>query len=235
VNVYDHIDANNRRTAAILFAFPAALLVLVFLGSYLLVLTGVQTHFKVGVSYFYAISNLMEQTPATFQSSDLERAIYGTPGFWTSALGQTIKLTLSIYPWMILVAAVWIIISYYKGGAMILRMARARAVKFDDDRELFRLVENTAIMAGLPTPKIYFIEDEALNAFATGREPKTASIALTKGMVSKLDKAELQAAIAHELAHIGNRDTRLMMITVAGIGCFTFFGELILRGSGRGR
>jgi len=137
--------------------------------------------------------------------------------------------SLWIFPWVLIVALIWILVSYFKGGAMILGMAHARPVTFDDNRELYRLVENTAIMAGLPMPKVYLIADQSLNAFATGRNPKEASIALTDGIVKKLDKAELQTVIAHELAHIGNRDTRLMIITIAGIGCFLFFGELMLR------
>ena len=141
--------------------------------------------------------------------------------------------TLMIFPWIFLVAFIWIIISYFKGGAMILGMAHAHPITFEENKELFRLVENTAIMAGLPTPKIYLIKDESLNAFAIGRKPEEASVALTEGIVNKLDKAALQAVIAHELAHIGNRDTRLMIITVAGIGCFIFFGELLLRSAGR--
>ncbi|MCL2009996.1 MAG: M48 family metallopeptidase [Synergistaceae bacterium] len=145
------------------------------------------------------------------------------------APNQALELTLYVYPWMFLAAAVWIIVSYRAGGAMILGMTNARRVTLEENRDLFRLVENTAIMAGLPTPEIYLIDDEALNAFATGRKPEAASIALTAGIVKKLNKAELQAVIAHELAHIGNRDTRLMLITVAGIGCFMFFGELLCR------
>ena len=142
---------------------------------------------------------------------------------------QPLDATLAIYPWMILAAFLWIAFSYFKGGAMILGMAHARPVTFEENRELFRLVENTAIMAGLPTPKIYIIEDESMNAFATWRNPEEAIVALTSGIVRKLGKAELQAVIAHELAHIGNRDTRLMLITIAGMGCFIFFGQLLCR------
>jgi len=150
------------------------------------------------------------------------------------AARQALQFTQVVYPWIFLVMSLWIVISYYMGGDMILGMAGAHPVTFDENRDLFRLVENTAIMAGLPTPKIYLINDESMNAFATGRSPRTASVALTDGIVKKLDKTELQAVIAHELAHIGNRDTRLMMITVAGIGCFTFLGELLLRSAFRG-
>lgn len=138
-------------------------------------------------------------------------------------------VTLYIFPVILGVALIWIVISYFKGGSMILGMAHARRVTPEDNKELYRLVENTAIMAGLPMPKVFLIEDESLNAFATGRNPKEASIAVTTGLAKKLDKAELQTVIAHELAHIGNRDTRLMLITIAGIGCFIFFGELLLR------
>jgi heat shock protein HtpX len=156
----------------------------------------------------------------------------------TDAVGQALELTLLVYPWIVLVAFIWIAFSYYMGGAMILRIAHARPVTFEEDRDLYRLVENTAIMAGLPTPKIYLIADESMNAFATGRNPEEGVVALTDGIVKKLDKAELQAVIAHELAHIGNRDTRLMLIVVAGIGCFIFFGGLLCRmafHSGHGR
>ncbi|HAM43011.1 MAG TPA: zinc metalloprotease HtpX, partial [Elusimicrobia bacterium] len=90
-----------------------------------------------------------------------------------------------------------------------------------DQPEIYRLVENLCITRGLPTPKIYILNDNALNAFATGRDPEHASLALTKGIVKRLDRAELEGVIAHELAHIENRDIRLMLITVAGISFFT--------------
>jgi len=146
----------------------------------------------------------------------------------TGVLRQALRVAWGIYPWVFGVAFIWIVISYHMGGAMILGMASARRVTFEENRELFRLVENTAIMCGLPVPEIYLIENASLNAFAVGCKPEKASIALTRGIVEKLDKDELQAVIAHELAHIGSRDTRLMMIVIAGIGCFTFLGESLL-------
>ena len=158
----------------------------------------------------------------------------------TEIMNISFQYTLEVYPWIFIVVFIWIAFSYYYGGSMILNMANARLVTVEGNPDLFRLVENTAIMIGLPTPKIYLIEDESLNAFATGRTPETSSIALTDGIVKKLDKSELQAVIAHELAHINNRDTCLMLITIAGIGCFIFLGEILCRtalrsGSGRSR
>jgi len=147
----------------------------------------------------------------------------------TGNMSKAFLLAVKVCPWVVLAAFIWVVFSYYNGDSMILQMASAHAVDFEDNRELVRLIENTAIMTGLPKPKIYLIEDESLNAFATGRSPETSTIALTNGIVNKLDKAELEAVIAHELAHISNRDTRLMLITIAGIGCFLFLGEIIFR------
>ena len=91
------------------------------------------------------------------------------------------------------------------------------------------LVENVAIPRGLPTPRVYIMKDSGLNAFATGRDPQHASVALTLGLVEKLDRAELEGVIAHEMAHVENRDIRLMLITVAGISFFTLLAEICFR------
>jgi heat shock protein HtpX len=94
--------------------------------------------------------------------------------------------------------------SYYFSDKIVLSMSGAREVKRTDDPELYRTVENLAIAAGLPTPKIYIIDDTAPNAFATGRDPKHAVVAITTGLRIKLTKPELEGVMAHELSHIGN-------------------------------
>ena len=131
---------------------------------------------------------------------------------------------------------IWLLISYFVGAKMILRAAHATDVmKFGKGKEIQRIVENMAITAGLPCPSVYVIEDDSLNAFATGRDPEHASITLTTGIISKLDKQELEAVVAHEMSHIGNRDIRLMLLMIAGIGFCTFMGQFILRGALHGR
>lgn len=127
------------------------------------------------------------------------------------------------------VACIWIAISYFTGDKLLLNSADAIPVTKADQPEIYRLVENLCISRGLPLPRIYIMDDESLNAFATGRDPQHASVALTKGIVQKLDRAELEGVIAHELSHVENRDIRLMLITVAGISFFTFAGELCFR------
>ncbi len=124
--------------------------------------------------------------------------------------------------------------SYWWSDKIVLSMSNAKQLSFEENKEIYRLVENLAITAGLPLPKIYIIEDSALNAFATGRDPKHGVIALTTGIISRLEKSELEGVIAHELSHIGNRDTLLSTVVVILVGFvalladwfrhFAFFG-----------
>ena len=108
--------------------------------------------------------------------------------------------------------------SYWWSDKIVLKISGAKEVKFEDNKELYRLVENLCITAGLPVPKIYMIDDTAPNAFATGRDPEHAVIAVTKGLVRKLEKNELEGVIAHELSHIGNRDILIATLTTVLVG-----------------
>ena len=127
------------------------------------------------------------------------------------------------------IAMIWIAISYLAGDRMLLHGAGAIEIHKKDQPEIYRLVENLCIREGLPLPQVYLINDESLNAFATGRDPQHASIALTVGIVKRLERAELEGVVAHELSHVKNRDIRLMLITVAGISFCTFMAELCFR------
>lgn len=108
--------------------------------------------------------------------------------------------------------------SYWWSDRIVLSMSGAKLVQFEDNKELYRLVENLAITAGLPTPKIYTIEDTALNAFATGRNPEHGVICFTTGILGTLNRAELEGVAAHELSHIGNRDTLVSTVVVILVG-----------------
>ena len=143
--------------------------------------------------------------------------------------------TLTLYSTSIAmcVALFWILYSYFKGDRTLLGNAHANQVSREDNIELYRLVENLCITRGLSVPAIYVIDDTSLNAFATGRDPKHSSIAVTSGLLEKLSKSELEGVIAHELAHIENRDTTLMIIAIVGISFFTFVGEIMFRWGAR--
>jgi len=120
-------------------------------------------------------------------------------------------------------------ISYFYSDKIVLSMSHAKEVQRTEDPELYRTVENLAITAGLPTPKIYLIPDTALNAFATGRDPKHAVVAITTGLREKLTKQELEGVMAHELSHIGNYDIRLSTIIVMLVGIVTLLSDWMLR------
>jgi heat shock protein HtpX len=124
--------------------------------------------------------------------------------------------------------------SYYFSDKVVLAISGAKEVKRTDDMELYRTVENLSIAAGLPTPKIYLIEDTAMNAFATGRDPKHAVVAITTGLRSKLSKQELEGVMAHELSHIGNYDIRIATIVVVLVGVITLLADWMLRVSFHG-
>lgn len=137
----------------------------------------------------------------------------------------------------LVVSLLFAFFSYYKSDSLVLGISQAREVKHEENPELYHLVENLCIGSGLPMPKVYIIDDTAPNAFATGRDPQHASIAVTKGLLQKLDKLELEGVLAHELSHIKNYDTRLMSIVVVLVGLVALIADVFLRytwfGAGR--
>ncbi|MFC1676970.1 M48 family metallopeptidase [Planctomycetota bacterium] len=134
---------------------------------------------------------------------------------------------------LIIATAIWLILTMisFSGGDQILLMAsKAKPIKHDDHPQLFNVVEEMAIASGLPMPKVYIIADPAPNAFATGRNPKTASVAITAGLLGRLNRDELQGVIAHEMSHILHRD--ILFVTMAGImlGSIVLLSQVFLRG-----
>ena len=120
-------------------------------------------------------------------------------------------------------------VSYYYSDQIILGMSSAKQIKKKDNPELFRIVENLCIGAGIPMPKVYVINDSAPNAFATGRDPKHAVVCATTGILEKLNKSELEGVIAHELSHIRNFDIRLMAIVVVLVGLVALLADFFMR------
>lgn len=127
--------------------------------------------------------------------------------------------------------------SYFGGDKVALWSAGAKSIEKTDNPYIYNMVENLCITAGLPTPKVYIIDDQAINAFATGRDPKHASIAVTAGAMNRLENEELEGVIAHELSHVKNFDIRLMMIVVVLVGMISIMADFFFRGSlfGMGR
>ncbi len=120
------------------------------------------------------------------------------------------------------------LISYYFSDRITLSISGAQEIDLKSQPQLYQLVENLSIAAGLPMPRVYIIDDTAMNAFATGRNPKNAVVCVTTGLLSRLDKTELEGVLAHELSHIGNYDIRFMTLVVVLVGIVTLVADWVL-------
>lgn len=130
--------------------------------------------------------------------------------------------------------------SYFAGDKLVLAQSHARELTANEQPQLRNIVETLSIGMGIDPPRIYLIDDTAPNAFATGRDPKHASIAVTRGLLDKLDRTETEGVIAHELSHIGNHDIRVMLLVVVLVGTIALLSDWMLRsfawgGGRRGR
>ncbi len=126
------------------------------------------------------------------------------------------------------------IFSYWFSDKIVIKITGAKLADENQYRDLHNLVENLAITAGLPKPKVYVINDSAPNAFATGRNKNHSAVVFTTGILSTLNRAELEGVVAHELSHIGNKDILLQTVIVVLVGFVTLLADILLRTSGRG-
>ena len=130
----------------------------------------------------------------------------------------------------LIVGVIYFFISYYAGSSMILSLSHAKEATKPVYTHLINTVEGLAVAAGLPKPpKVYVIEDSALNAFATGRNPENAGITVTTGLLAKLNKLELEGVLAHEMSHIQNYDIRVMMLAAVMVGLTVLLSDFLLR------
>jgi len=130
--------------------------------------------------------------------------------------------------------------SYFAGDKLVLAQSQARELAAGEETQLRNIVETLSIGLGIPPPRIYLIDDTAPNAFATGRDPKHASIAVTRGLIDKLDRTEQEGVIAHELSHVGNHDIRVMLLVTVLVGTIALLSDWMFRsfafgGGRRGR
>ena len=116
--------------------------------------------------------------------------------------------------------------SYWKSDSLVLTMTQAKVISHEDAPQLYNLVEEVCIAAGLPMPKVAIVQDPAPNAFATGRDPEHAVIAFTTGILEKMDREQLQGVAAHEMAHVGNRDTLVMAVAATTAGLLAILADM---------
>lgn len=139
------------------------------------------------------------------------------------------SLFLNTLPFVLSIVTLWFLIAW-AGHAAFIRMAtKSKPLERKENTRIYNLVENLCISQGMKTPNIYIIDDDSLNAFASGIDNRSFSISLSSGIISKLNDEELEGVIGHELTHIKNRDTRVLIISIIFVGIFSFLAELAFR------
>ena len=129
----------------------------------------------------------------------------------------------------VILSIVMNIVSYWFSDKIVLRMHHAEPVEMKSHPELYRVLENLTIAAGLPMPKFYMIEDAQPNAFATGRNPQHAVVVVTRGLMERLDRSEIEGVLSHELSHIGNRDMLVSTVAVVLVGFVSILADMFMR------
>ena len=149
------------------------------------------------------------------------------------ALGYVFSKAYEAGPGVLVIAILFSVgmtlVGYYSGDKVALWTAGAVEVTKEQNPYLVRIVENLSITAGLPMPKVYVMPDEVINAFATGRDPRHASVAVTTGALEQLENEELEGVIAHELSHVGNYDVRFMMLVAVLVGIISLLAHWFIR------
>lgn len=139
--------------------------------------------------------------------------LYGEPG---------------IFYWVVIGAGIYTLIQYFAASKLALAVNGAKEVTKRDEPRLYRIVENLSIATGMPMPKVYVMEDSALNAFATGRDPRHAAVAATRGLLEALDDTELEAVMAHEMGHVQNYDIRVSIIVFGLVSAIGFLADMLM-------
>ena len=142
---------------------------------------------------------------------------------------QTNTQFLSVVPIVLAGVGIWFVISYFFHTQMIQMATHSEPLERRDNKRVYNLTENLCMSIGMTMPKLYIIESDALNAFASGINEKTFAVTLTRGIINTLNDEELEGVIAHELTHIRNRDVRLLIVTIVFVGIFATIANLALR------
>jgi heat shock protein HtpX len=202
-------QSNNIKSIALLAAFPLLLLLLLGACFFLFGLfTGTERAYGFGPWQALGI------VPVLGTGGPLDFALSAIVAWWPIVLG---------------VAAVWLLIGYLFNDSIIHMATGARPVTRQEQPELYNLVENLCISRGLPTPKLYIVDSEVMNAYASGIDKRSYAITVTRGLLEALDSQELEAVLAHELTHIIDRDTRLLIVTIVFVGMISFAAQLLWR------
>lgn len=144
-------------------------------------------------------------------------------------LQDTNSFFLNTIPFILIAVGIWFLIAWFGHSSFIKFATGAKPLERKENKRVYNLVENLCISKGMKMPKLNVIEDESLNAFASGINESSYSVSLSRGIINKLDDEELEGVIAHELTHIRNRDVRLLIVSIIFVGIFSFLAEMAFR------
>ena len=145
-----------------------------------------------------------------------------------SSFSQAFQMSLTNAPVVLLVVIIWFVIAYFANTSIINSATHSYSLSRKENKRIYNLVENLCIASGMKMPKINVIEDDSLNAFASGINERTYTVTLTRGIMNKLNDDELEGVIAHELSHIRNNDVRLLIISIVFVGIFSMVAQIAL-------
>ena len=202
---------NNLKSILLLVAFPFLLLLLLAILVYL-------------AAWFLFANSAGGMQRYQFQQFGLD-SVTGGHG----PLDFTCAFALAYWPYVVGAAVIWLLLAYFFNDALIHRATGARAVARADSPKLYNLLENLCISRGLTMPRLYIIDTDAMNAYASGVDQRSYSITVTSGLLAELNDAELEAVLAHELTHILDRDVRLLLVTILFVGVISFLAQLLWR------
>lgn len=154
---------------------------------------------------------------------------WGSGDALSDAMPVANNLFLQAVPYVFFVVGVWFVIAWFANTSIIRNSTGAQPLERRENKRVYNLVENLCMSVGMPMPQINIIEDDSLNAFASGINDKTYTVTLSRGIIDKLDDEELEGVIAHELTHIRNRDVRLLIVSIVFVGIFSFLMQMALR------
>lgn len=217
IGLKTHIWNNNIRSVILLMLYPLILMGIVWAAFWA---AGMSLAKHSGMNVARAYSALGDPQGFPIRPADAPFQPDASVAFANAMLAE-------YWPIILTVVAVWFMIAWFFHTSMIRRLARSNPVTRQEEPELYNLLENLSISQGVKTPRLEIIETHARNAFASGIDESSFSITVTRGLMNSLTRDELEAVLAHELAHIINRDVRLLIITVIFTGMFGFAAQLV--------
>ena len=210
VGIHTQQRRNDFRSTLLVVLFPLLVVALVYLFFLIMTLISQSEHSQ--GAYYEQGSGIETNTIAPY-----------------SPYMAALEPTLSAIPFVLAGVAIWFLIAYFANTYIIRSATGSRSLERKENMRVYNLVENLCIANGMEMPKVNIIEDDSLNAFASGINKKSYTVTLSRGIINRLDDAELEGVIAHELTHIRNHDVRLLIVSIVFVGIFTFIGQLAMR------